>query len=86
MSLLDVKGRPWAIFNPKNAEHRGHYAQFLKKRSWRSCPVQFYLEQGYGDLPAMIENKLSAYYLGQEFRKRVPERGESWAGQEVSNR
>ena len=80
MSLLDVRSRPWAVFDPKNPDHRNHYSQFLKKRSWRYCPVQFYLEQGYGDLTSMIENKLTAYYLGQEFRKKIPERSESWAG------
>ena len=86
MSLLDIGARPWVKFNVADSTHRRYYAEFLKDRSWKHCPVRFHVEQGYGDITAMVENKLTAYYLTQEFRRRVPERGESWAGQEVSAR
>ena len=82
MSLLDVRARPWVIFDPKNSDHRAYYAEFLKKSSWKNCPVRFHIEQGYGDITAMVENKLTAYYLGQEFRKKIPDRSKSWVGHE----
>ena len=79
MSILNLSNRPTIYFEAGNREHRQHYMAFLQHRSWRQCPVQFYLERGYGDLSAMIENKLSAYYLQREFKDFVPERGEQWA-------
>lgn len=78
MSILDLKSRPVISFNAADRNHRQHYMEFLRRRSWRECPVQFYLERGYGDLSAMIENKLTAYYLQKEFKHEVPERGEQW--------
>ena len=79
MSLLDLKSRPTVNFDAANREHRQHYMAFLQNRSWRSSPVQFYLERGYGDLSSMIENKLASYYLAKEFKESVPERGDQWA-------
>ena len=80
MSLLDIGARPWARFNVKDPVHRRYYAEFLKNRSWKNCPVRFHVEQGYGDITAMVENKLTAHYLGQEFRKRIPDRSNAWVG------
>ena len=79
MSILNLAQRPWVTFDATDANHRNYYLTFLQNNSWRQCPVQFSLERGYGDLAAMIENKLSAYYLGQEFNTRVRERGSSLA-------
>ena len=79
MSLLDLKGRPTVYFDAANRDHRQHYMAFLQNRTWRDCPVQFYLERGYGDLSSMIENKLAVYYLQREFKDAVPERSEQWA-------
>ena len=79
MSLLDLKSRPTVNFDAASREHRYYYMVFLQKRSWRSSPVQFYLERGYGDLASMIENKLASYYLAREFKASVPERGDQWA-------
>lgn len=79
MSILNIQSRPTIYFDPASRDHRNHYMTFLKKRTWRDCPVQFYLERGYGDLAAMIENKLSVYYLEQEFDTHVPERSDQWA-------
>ena len=78
MSILNLQARPTITFDAANREHREHYANFLRQRSWRDSPVQFYLERGYGDLSAMIENKLVAYYLGREFKASVPERSDQW--------
>lgn len=79
MTILNLKSRPTVYFDATNHNHRAYYAEFLKNRSWRQCPVQFYLERGFGDLSSMIENRLSAYYLGQEFQTTVPERGAQWS-------
>ena len=79
MSLLDLRARPTVYFDAADTSHRRCYLDFLVRRSWRDSPVQFYLERGYGDLSAMIENKLTAYYLGREFKSSVPERSDQWA-------
>jgi len=76
--LLDLHRRPTIRFDVRDREHRRHYVKFLRTHSWRQCPVQFYLEQGYGDVAAMIENKLAAYYLTREFHQRVPSRADEW--------
>ena len=80
MSILNLAQRPWVTFDPSDTDHRRHYMKFLQDKTWRSCPVQFHLERGYGDLASQIENKLSAYYLAQEFGETVPERNNQWAG------
>lgn len=72
MTVLNVASRPTVYFDVTDREHRKWFAKFLRNRSWRYCPVQFYLEQGYSDVPAMIQDKMSAWYLGREFRERVP--------------
>lgn len=79
MSILNLAQRPWVTFDPTDSNHRSYYLDFLQNNSWRQCPVQFSLERGYGDLAAMIENKLAAYYLGQEFHEKVQERGSRFA-------
>jgi hypothetical protein len=79
MTLLDLKSRPTVNFNASDRDHRQYYMAFLQNRSWRECPVQFYLERGYGDLSSMIENKLAVHYLAREFKDTVPERSEQWA-------
>jgi len=79
VSILDIKARPTVYFDAASSEHRRYYLEFLQCRSWRRCPIQFYLEHGYGDLSAMIENKLAVHYLGNEFGEYVPERSEQWS-------
>ena len=38
--LLDRSQRQMVVFNPANKEHRNHYAEFLKNKSWEmSCSV-----------------------------------------------
>lgn len=79
MSILQVNSRPVIAFDVTNRKHREYYAGFLLKRSWGDCPVCFCLEQGYGDVSSMIENKLTAYYLERELKKRIPTKAESWS-------
>lgn len=78
MSLLKVRSRPYALFDASNIKHRTYYADFLINRSWKDCPVQFYIEEGFGDVSSMIENKLAAYYLKRELKKHIPDRSEHW--------
>lgn len=79
MSILNLSVRPTVTFDPANRQHRQLYVGFLHNRCWTDCPVQFYLERGYGDLVSMIENKLSTYYLQREFKDTIPDRSEQWA-------
>lgn len=78
MTILNVASRPAVYFNVQDKEHRRWFARFLRDRSWGDCPVQFYLEQGYSDVPAMIQDKLAAWYLTREFRDVVPTLDRSW--------
>lgn len=77
---LQVMARPCVKFNATDAEHRKYFANFLITRCWTFCPVQFYLEPGYGDVVSMIEHKLTVHYLGRELKERLPLREESWVG------
>ena len=72
MTVLNVAYRPAVYFDVMDKQHRRWFADFLRRRSWGHCPVQFYLEQGYSDVPAMIQDKLTAWYLTREFREAVP--------------
>lgn len=79
MSILRVASRPVVPFDVADRSHREYYMIFLQRQTWRECPVQFYLEKGYGDLASMIENKLTAYYLAKEFKSEIPDRSDQWA-------
>ena len=78
MTILNVAARPAICFDVTDKDHRRWFAKFLRNRSWGECPVQFYLEQGYSDVPSMIQDKLTAFYLGREFHDRVPTLDRSW--------
>jgi hypothetical protein len=72
ITILNVASRPSVIFEPTNQNHRKWFAKFLINRSWRDCPVQFYLEQEFADVPTMCQDKLTSYYLTRECREFVP--------------
>jgi hypothetical protein len=76
MAVLEIHNRPWAVFDPKNSEHRQHYAKFVKHGGWGLCPVRFVVPDGSRDLLSMIRSSLVEYYIQQEFnrRTRVPKR------------
>lgn len=86
ITCLNVASRPVVYFDVQDKEHRRYFAQFLIDRSWGHCPVLFYLEQGYSDVPAMIQDKLTAWYLGKDFRKRIPTLDWSVPQSQVSDR
>jgi len=69
MSRLDYAGRPWAVFDPYNKQHRKFYADFVQSGTWGRCPVRFVVPDDYGDLITMIQRSLVKYYSEHEFRK-----------------
>lgn len=66
-----INNRPYAIFDAANKEHRRAYSEFLRTKSWTSCPYQFVLEDPYFDLVANITYKLVDYYTKQEFPNKT---------------
>lgn len=74
MSVLELSGRPFVVFDPENDEHRGYYYQFVKQGTWGRCPYRFVVPEDHGNLVTMIQRSLVKYYVEQEFetrRKRV---------------
>ena len=74
MSVLELSGRPFTVFDPANDEHREFYYQFVKQGTWGSCPYRFVVPEDHGNLVTMIQRSLVTYYVEQEFeprRKRV---------------
>lgn len=73
MSMLLFIGRPWAVFDASNKEHRQWFADFQRDRTWGKCPVRFISDDASGDLLTMIQNRLIDYYTTTEFStpKRV---------------
>ena len=72
--LLDTFTRPTVVFDPANAEHRQHYANFLRDRSWGNCPVRFEIdtsEASNNNLAYAMQRLLTEYYVGQEFQISV---------------
>lgn len=67
MSRLAYSGRPWAVFDASNKQHRQFYAEFVKSGSWGRCPVRFIVDDDIGDIITMIQRKLIAYYTRKEF-------------------
>ena len=74
MSLLELSGRPFTVFDPENDEHREFYYEFVKHGTWGRCPYRFVVPEDHGNLVTMIQRSLVKYYVEQEFqpkRKRV---------------
>ena len=68
MSILDLKSRPTIEFDAKKTEHRKHYAEFVKKKSWGYCPVRFAVRGSRTDLITQIERDMVDYYTLKEFK------------------
>lgn len=72
MSKLAHIQRPSVIFDPSNKEHREHYVNFAKTRSWGNCPVKFELiDDESNNLAYAMQRKLVAYYLNKEFKTQI---------------
>jgi len=67
MSRLQLFGRPFVVFDPKNKDHRNYYHTFVTTHSWGQCPVRFVIDDDNGDLVTMIQRKLIEYYTNKEF-------------------
>lgn len=67
MSRLAYFGRPFVVFDANNRDHREWFAQFQKFGTWGKCPVRFIISDDHGDLVTLIQRKLIAYYVDQEF-------------------
>jgi hypothetical protein len=67
MSVLELSGRPYTVFDPSNKDHRRYYNEFVKTASWGKCPVRFVVPEDHGDLVTMIQRSLVNYYVTKEF-------------------
>jgi hypothetical protein len=67
MSVLELHGRPYTVFDPENKQHRRYYSDFVKTASWGACPVRFVVPEDHGDLITMIQRSLVKYYVTKEF-------------------
>jgi hypothetical protein len=74
MSQLEIHGRPWAVFDPSNQQHRAWYHNFVKTSSWGSCPVRFVVPDDHGDLITMMQRCLVRYYTTVEFALKKPKK------------
>lgn len=68
MSALELFGRPFAVFDPANKDHRAYYYEFVRTSSWGSCPVRFAVADDHGDLVTMIQRSLIKFYVEKEFQ------------------
>ena len=68
MSVLELSGRPFVVFDPGNKEHRRFYHAFVKTGTWGKCPWRFVVPEDHGDLVTMIQRSLVKYYVETEFK------------------
>jgi hypothetical protein len=69
MSILSLNLRPLMVFSASNDEHRKHYAEFIKRKTWGYCPVRFVIEgTSQTDLVTYIERCLVDFYTMKEFK------------------
>jgi hypothetical protein len=68
MSRLQLIGRPFIVFDPKNKDHRRWYFEFVESATWGRCPVRFVVPDDHGDLITMIQRSLVEYYVKKEFK------------------
>jgi hypothetical protein len=72
MSKLEFYARPLVAFDPSNKQHRRHYYEFLRSRTWGRCPVRFICPNQTGaDLVKMMQTQLVDWYVIQEFKKEI---------------
>ena len=68
MSVLELSGRPYIVFDPANKEHRSWYHEFVQTGTWGKCPFRFVVPEDHGDLITMIQRTLVKYYVETEFK------------------
>jgi hypothetical protein len=69
MSVLELSGRPYAVFDPADKLHRSYYHNFVLTKSWGACPVRFVVPEDHGDLVTMIQRSLVKFYVEREFKR-----------------
>lgn len=70
MSVLELSGRPFVVFNPQDEQHRKYYYEFVKEGAWGRCPYRFVVPEDHGNLITMIQRSLVTHYVNQEFGRR----------------
>lgn len=72
--ILDLNMRTTVSFDSSNRQHRQWFFEFQKYHTWGRCPVRFAVpsDSHGGDLVAMIQKVLLAYYVTREFKKTAP--------------
>ena len=70
MSVLELNGRPFVVFDPTDEQHRAYYHEFVKLGTWGRCPYRFVVPEDHGNLITMIQRSLVTYYVNQEFGSR----------------
>ncbi len=70
MSLLELHGRPFVVFDPGNEDHREFYYEFVKNGTWGRCPFRFVVPDDHGNLVTMIQRALVKHYVESEFEPR----------------
>ncbi len=64
--ILNTAMRPLEHFNPDNAGHRQHYANFLVNNTWGTCPIRFTVD-GSDNVAHAMQRLLTEYYINKEF-------------------
>jgi len=70
MSVLELNGRPFIVFDPADEQHREYYYEFVKEGTWGRCPYRFVVPEDHGNLVTMIQRSLVTFYVEQEFGRR----------------
>jgi hypothetical protein len=68
MSVLELSGRPFVVFDPNNQDHRRFYFDFVETGMWGRCPYRFVVPDDHGNLITMIQRSLVNYYVETEFK------------------
>lgn len=68
MSVLELSGRPFTVFDPANKDHRQYYHTFVNTGTWGRCPFRFVVPEDHGDLITMIQRSLVKFYTESEFK------------------
>lgn len=84
MSRLAFFGRPFVAFDAENKEHRKWFAEFQKLGTWGKCPVRFICPEEHGDLVTLIQRKLIAYYVDQEFNVGMSKKTSEYFGKKAA--
>ena len=74
MSVLELNGRPFVVFDPADEQHREYYYEFVKLGTWGRCPVRFVIPEAQGDLISMIQRSLINWYVINDFAPRTKRR------------